>query len=41
MMRRLKFVSTEITNNAEALEAAWKLLNGPDNNATRLWWDAK
>gem|GEM_PF-4798582 len=28
-------------NNLEAVEAARGLLGGPDNNATRLWWDAR
>src|SRR5690606_2352315 len=41
MMRRLKFTTGEITNNSVAVEAARKLLNGPDENYTRLWWDAK
>lgn len=41
MMRRLKFTTAEITNNSVAVENARTLLNGPDANHTRLWWDAK
>lgn len=41
MMRRLKFTPGEISNNTSAVEAALDLLNGPDENYTRLWWDAK
>lgn len=41
LMRRLQFSPTEESENATALEEAKKLLNGPDNNATRVWWDAK
>lgn len=41
IMRRLKFVASEITTNALAVDDARKLLNGPDNNATKLWWDAR
>ena len=32
---------TEISNNKVAVEAVRKLLNGPDANYTRLWWDTK
>lgn len=41
LMRRLTLAKVEIQNNAVALEAARTLLNGPDQNDTRLWWDAK
>lgn len=41
VMRRLTFTSGEYQNNATAVEAATDLLNGPDANTTRLWWDAK
>lgn len=41
LMRRLKFTLDEINNNSVALEKAKALLNGPDENSTRLWWDAK
>jgi len=39
MVRRLKFTDEEYNTNAAAVEAAKGLLNGPDNGATRLWWD--
>jgi hypothetical protein len=41
MMRRLQFTTGEISNNAEAVEEARKLLHGADKNYTKLWWDAK
>ncbi|HWY36188.1 MAG TPA: SusD/RagB family nutrient-binding outer membrane lipoprotein, partial [Nitrosopumilaceae archaeon] len=41
MMRRLVFTLSEIQNNLEAVKAARLMLNGPDVNQTRLWWDAK
>ena len=41
LMRRLTFTSGETDNNLEAVEAARGLLGGPDNNATKLWWDAR
>lgn len=41
LMRRMTFVTGERTSNAAAVQAAEGLLNGPDNNATRVWWDAK
>ncbi len=41
IMRRLKFVTSEVTTNAKAVDEARELLNGPDNNATKLWWDAR
>lgn len=41
MMRRLKFTTSEITNNEVAVENARALLSGTDANHTRLWWDAK
>ena len=41
VMRRMTFVSSEYDNNAEATQAAISLLGGPDENDTRLWWDAK
>jgi hypothetical protein len=39
MIRRLKFTDTEYNTNAAAVEAAKGLLNGPDNETTRLWWN--
>jgi len=41
IMRRITFSSSEISNNNAAVLEARKLLNGPDQNNTRLWWDAK
>lgn len=40
-MRRLTFTVSELTNNAEAVKAAESLLDGPDANDTKLWWDKK
>lgn len=41
MVRRLMFTTGEISTNAVAVEAAREMLDGPDVNHTRLWWDAK
>lgn len=41
MMRRLTFTLSETQNNLKAVEAARGMLNGPDANNTKLWWDAK
>jgi len=41
MMRRLQLTTGEISNNLSAVVEARKLLNGPDKNYTKLWWDAK
>lgn len=41
MISRLKFPTTEYSNNSENTQAAVKLLNGDDNAGTRLWWDVK
>ncbi len=41
VMRRITFVSSEYDDNGEATQAAISLLGGPDENDTRLWWDAK
>ena len=41
IMRRLTFTSGEISTNNAAVVNARTLLNGPDANNTRLWWDAK
>ena len=39
---RVTFVDGEFTTNAAALKQAIDTkLNGPDNGATKLWWDAK
>jgi hypothetical protein len=39
MMQRINFTETEYNTNAAAVEDAKGLLNGPDNAATRLWWN--
>ncbi len=41
IMRRIKFTSGEISTNKLAVEQARTLLGGPDQNDTKLWWDAK
>ncbi len=41
MIRRIPFLDFDRDKNAAAVEAAVNLLNGPDNAATRLWWDVK
>ena len=41
LMRRMTFVDSEYSDNNAAVLEAVNLLNGPDNNATRVWWDAK
>ena len=39
MISRLKFPSTEYTNNSENTQAAVALLGGRDSAGSRLWWD--
>lgn len=41
IFRRMNFVSNEYDNNSSATNAAVDMLDGPDNNATRVWWDQK
>lgn len=42
MARRLAFPQSEyVDNQANLTEALNKYLNGPDNMATNVWWDAK
>lgn len=41
MMRRVPFTDNERSNNSAAVDAAEGLLGGPDNAATKLWWDKK
>lgn len=38
-IKRLPFTLDERNTNLEAVEEARKLLSGPDNAGTRLWWD--
>ncbi len=40
-IRRMIFPRSEYSNNAGAVNAAVRLLDGPDSGGTRLWWDAK
>ncbi|MBM3401226.1 MAG: SusD/RagB family nutrient-binding outer membrane lipoprotein [Bacteroidetes bacterium] len=39
MIRRISFLDRELVANAAAVKNAVVLLGGPDNVATRLWWD--
>lgn len=41
LSRRKVYPPGEASVNAAALAKAKTLLGGPDNNATRVWWDAK
>jgi hypothetical protein len=41
IMRRLTFAEGEFTSNGPAVQAAIGLPGGPNNNSTKLWWDAK
>ncbi|NQX39272.1 Susd and RagB outer membrane lipoprotein [Pedobacter steynii] len=38
-VRRLPFANVEFDNNSAAVKRAVAMLGGPDNGATRLWWD--
>ncbi len=38
-VRRIPFVQEEVANNPEGYAQAVKLLGGPDNGATRIFWD--
>ncbi|MBK0368934.1 RagB/SusD family nutrient uptake outer membrane protein [Flavobacterium agrisoli] len=38
-VRRLPFAQTEVANNPKGVESGVAVLGGPDNGATRLWWD--
>jgi hypothetical protein len=38
-IKRMPFLSTETQTNAAAVSRAVIMLGGPDNAATRLWWD--
>ena len=38
-VKRLRFTRSEMNTNMPEVENARKLLGGPDNEATRLWWD--
>ncbi len=38
-IKRMPFMDTEKQTNADAVTKAVQMLGGPDNAATRLWWD--
>jgi hypothetical protein len=38
-IKRMPFLNTETQTNGAAVARAVQLLGGPDNAATRLWWD--
>ena len=38
-IKRIPFLDLETLTNADAVAKAVQMLNGPDNAATRLWWD--
>jgi hypothetical protein len=38
-IRRIPFINDEKVNNGAEVTKAVPLLNGPDNIATKLWWD--
>lgn len=38
-VRRTAFAASELAGNPEGLKSGQALLGGPDNGATRLWWD--
>lgn len=38
-IRRIPFVDSELSTNADGVAGAVTLLGGPDNAGTRLWWD--
>ena len=40
-IRRVIFPKSAYANNAGAVNAAPRLLGGPDSGGTRLWWDAR
>lgn len=40
-IKRLPYSSVEASTNGAALEEARKILGGPDNAATRVWWDVE
>ncbi|GHB77812.1 SusD/RagB family nutrient-binding outer membrane lipoprotein [Persicitalea jodogahamensis] len=39
VVRRTPYTQGESNTNAPGVESGIKLLGGPDNSATRLWWD--
>ena len=41
LISRLKFPTTEYSNNSQNTQAAVLLLGGNDIAGTKLWWDVK
>ena len=41
LIRRIPFLNYDRDRNAPGVEAAVSLLKGPDNAATKLWWDVR
>ncbi|WP_295730483.1 SusD/RagB family nutrient-binding outer membrane lipoprotein [uncultured Muribaculum sp.] len=41
LISRIKYPSSEFTNNTANAQDAVRMLGGQDNAATRLWWDVK
>lgn len=39
LMRRVTYVDSEISTNNDGVTQGISLLGGPDNGATKLWWD--
>ncbi|WP_028375897.1 SusD/RagB family nutrient-binding outer membrane lipoprotein [Leeuwenhoekiella sp. MAR_2009_132] len=39
LMKRVIYVTNEISSNREAVNEAVNLLKGPDTGGTKLWWD--
>jgi hypothetical protein len=40
-IKRIPFLNYDRDRNGPGVEAAKELLGGPDNAATRLWWDVR
>jgi len=40
-IRRIPFAQSELNANPAGVAGAVKLLSGPDNGGTRVWWDVK
>ena len=40
-MRRLPYPQSEYNTNSANINEAVKMLGGPDNSATNLWWAKK
>ncbi|WP_312697359.1 SusD/RagB family nutrient-binding outer membrane lipoprotein [Sphingobacterium mizutaii] len=40
-IRRMPYPEREYNSNSAAVNEAVKMLGGPDNGGTRLWWDVE